>query len=85
VIQNKKGHPTEVRPKHSRQRSRVALPALAADAGWRLALAESGPEALLFATKTGEPMSVSNCERLLRSFIDDNRDELVQLGVDVDE
>ena len=35
--------------------------------------------------KTGKPMSVSNYERLLRSFIDDNRDELVRLGVNVDE
>ncbi len=41
-----------------------------------LALAEKGPEALLFPTKTGKPMSVSNYERLLRSFIDDNRDKI---------
>jgi integrase len=30
-------------------------------------------------------MSVSNYERLLRSFVDDNREALVALGVEVDE
>ncbi|UOR02397.1 hypothetical protein MUN77_03515 [Leucobacter allii] len=30
-------------------------------------------------------MSVSNYERLLRSFIDDNREALVRLGVDPDQ
>lgn len=87
VIQNKaQGVQRKNAPKRTRQRRRVALPALAADAvRRRLALAERGPEALLFPTKTGKPMSVSNYERLLRSFIDDNRDELVRLGVEVDE
>jgi hypothetical protein len=87
VIQNKaQGIQRKNAPKRTRQRRRVALPALAADAvRRRLALAEKGLEALLFPTKTGKPMSVSNYERLLRSFIDDNRDELVRLGVNVDE
>ena len=87
VIQNKEqGIRRKDAPKRTRQRRRVALPAVAAEAvRRRLALAEKGPEALLFPTKTGKPMSVSNYERLLRSFIDDNRDELIRLGVDVDE
>ena len=42
-------------------------------------------EAFLFPTKTGRPMSVSNYERLLRSFVDDNREALARLGVEVDE
>ncbi|GAA4186994.1 site-specific integrase [Gryllotalpicola kribbensis] len=87
VIQNKaQGVQRKNAPKRTRQRRRVALPALAADAvRRRLALADKGPEALLFPTKTGKPMSVSNYERLLRSFIDDNHEELVRLGVEVDE
>ena len=73
-------------PKRARQRRRVALPAFAAAAvRRRLALTEPGPEALLFQTKNGRPMSVSNYERLLRSFIEDNREALIELGVDVEE
>lgn len=73
-------------PKHSRQIRRVALPVMAASAlRRRLALAQSGGDALLFQTSTGRPMSISNYERLLRSFIDDNRDALVRLGVDPDQ
>lgn len=72
-------------PKHSRQRRRIALPAMAASAlRRRLALAPSGESALLFQTSTGRPMSVSNYERLLRSFIDDNRESLAHIGVDVE-
>ncbi len=87
VIQNKEqGIRRKDAPKRTRQRRRVALPAVAAAAvRRRLALAEKGPEALLSPTKTGKPMSVSNYERLLRSFIEDIRGELVRLGVDVDE
>ncbi len=87
VIQNKEqGIRRKDAPKWTRQRRCVALPALAAEAvRHRLALAEKGPEALLFPTKTGKPMSVSNYKRLLRSFNDDNRDALIRLGVDVDE
>lgn len=73
-------------PKRSRQRRRVSLPALAAAAvRRRLALADNGKDALLFATKNGNPLSVSNYERLLRSFIDDNTEELDKLGVEVEE
>ncbi|QNE46117.1 tyrosine-type recombinase/integrase [Glaciihabitans sp. INWT7] len=71
-------------PKRTRQRRRVSLPALAAAAvRRRLALAESSKDALLFATKNGNPISVSNYERLLRSFIDDNFEELEKLDVEV--
>src|SRR5690606_19825998 len=67
-------------------RRRIALPAAAASAvRRRLALAGTGAEAFLFPTKTGRPMSVSNYERLLRSFVDDNREALIALGVEVDE
>lgn len=73
-------------PKRARQRRRVALPAFAAAAvRRRLAHAEPGAEAFLFPTKNGKPMNVSNYERLLRSFIEDNRDALIELGVDVEE
>lgn len=72
-------------PKRTRQRRRVALPVFAAAAvRRRLALAGAGPDALLFPTKSDKPMSVSNYERLLRSFIHDNADELRAIGVDVD-
>jgi integrase len=72
-------------PKRTRQRRRIALPSMAAAAvRRRLALAEHGAEALLFPTAAGSPMSVSNYERLLRSFVDDNRDALTAIGVDPD-
>lgn len=72
-------------PKRTRQRRRVALPSMAAAAvRRRLALADRGAEALLFPTASGSPMSVSNYERLLRSFVDDNRDALTALGADPD-
>ena len=73
-------------PKRSRQRRSIALPSMAAAAvRRRLALAEPDPEASLFATKSGRSLSVSNYERLLRSFIADERANLVKLGVDADE
>ncbi|WP_188043524.1 hypothetical protein [Changpingibacter yushuensis] len=40
---------------------------------------------MLFATKNGNPISVSNYERLLRSFVDDNRETLEELGMEVDQ
>lgn len=85
IVQNRvQGIVRKDAPKRARQRRRVALPALAADAvRRRLALAGPGPEALLFPTKTGHPMSVSNYERLLRSFIEDNDTALRALGVEV--
>lgn len=73
-------------PKRTRQRRRIALPSMAAAAvRRRLALADRGAEALLFPTAKGTPLSVSNYERLLRSFVDDNRDALLGIGVDPDE
>lgn len=73
-------------PKRARQRRRIALPAISASAvRRRLALAEAGPEAYLFPTKTGRSLSVSNYERLLRSFVEDNRAALAGLGIDVEE
>ncbi|HEY5222482.1 MAG TPA: site-specific integrase [Microbacteriaceae bacterium] len=73
-------------PKRTRQRRRIALPAFAADAvRRRLALAGPGPDALLFPTKTGRPMSVSNYERLLRTFIEDNETALREAGVEVEQ
>ncbi|WP_104190536.1 site-specific integrase [Cryobacterium sp. Y82] len=73
-------------PKRSRQRRSIALPSMAAAAvRRRLALAEADPEAFLFPTKTGRSLSVSNYERLLRAFVEDERANLVDLGVDVDE
>ena len=73
-------------PKRTRQRRRVSLPALAAAAvRRRLALADGGKDALLFAAKNGNPISVSNYERLLRSFIGDNTEELEKLGVEAGE
>ncbi|WP_426183518.1 tyrosine-type recombinase/integrase [Microbacterium sp. TWP3-1-2b2] len=73
-------------PKRTRQRRRIALPGMAAAAvRRRLALAESGAEALLFPTAKGTPMSVSNYERLLRSFLDDNGDALIAVGVEPEE
>jgi integrase len=73
-------------PKRTRQRRRVSLPALAAAAlRRRLALAGKGKDALLFGTKNGNPISVSNYERLLRSFIHDNTEELEKIDVEVGE
>lgn len=73
-------------PKRTRQGRRIALPSMAAAASVtrRLALADRGAEALLSPTATGSPMSVSNYERLLRPFVDDNRDTLTAIGVDPD-
>ena len=87
IVQNKQhGIYRKDSPKRTRQRRRVALPVLAAAAiRRRLALAGRGKNALLFAARTGNPISVSNYERLLRSFIDDNREALEELGVEVDE
>ncbi|WP_308465054.1 hypothetical protein [Rathayibacter soli] len=44
----------------------------------------ASPPTLLFQTATGLPMSVSNYEWLLRSFVDDNGDALTAIGVDSD-
>ncbi|MGJ0203038.1 tyrosine-type recombinase/integrase [Leucobacter sp. gxy201] len=81
-----KGTSRKDSPKRTRQIRRAALPAMAATAvRRRLALAASGPDALLFPTRTGALFSVHNYERLLRSFIDENREALLKLEVEVDE
>ena len=67
-------------PKRARQRRRIALPAMAATAvRGRLTVAGPGEDAYLFPTSTGRPMSVSNYERLLRTFVEDNRAALTAL------
>ncbi len=72
-------------PKRSRQIRRVALPARAAAAvRHRLALAAPGPDALLFAGRTGKAIDVQRFGRLLRMFVEDNRKDLVEMGVPVD-
>lgn len=73
-------------PKRSRQKRRMAVPSYTSAAfRHQLALAGSDPQAYLFATKTGRPLSVSNYERLLRTFVDDNVEALQAAGVDTDE
>jgi integrase len=73
-------------PKRERQTRRVALPSFAAAAvRRRLAAAEKGPGSYLFATQNGRPYSVSNYERLLRTFLDDNEQALGEAGIAVDQ
>lgn len=73
-------------PKRSRQKRRIALPSFAATAIRRqLSEASRDREAYLFATKTGEPRSVSNVERLLRTFVADNEKALEDAGINVGE
>ncbi len=73
-------------PKRARQKRRVAVPSFAA-AALRRRLAQTGTEqdAYLFATRTGRPYSVSNYERLLRTFVDDNQAALVAAGIETAE
>ena len=73
-------------PERARQRRRIALPAVAAAAVRnRLVLPGPGEDAFLFPTTTSRPMSVSNYERLLRTFVEDNRAALIVLDVDIEE
>ena len=73
-------------PKRARQTRRVTLPSFAAAAvRRRMATARGEPDAYLFATRTGRSYSVSNFERLLRSFVHDNEDALRQAHIVVDE
>lgn len=73
-------------PKRTRQKRRITMPALAASAvRQQLADADREPEAFLFSTKTRHPLSVSNFERLLRTFSKDREAELRYAGIDVDE
>ncbi|TFC03387.1 tyrosine-type recombinase/integrase [Cryobacterium sp. MDB2-33-2] len=87
IVSNKmQGTHRKDSPKRSRQRRSIALPSMAAAAvRRRLALAGPDPEAFLFPTRTGRSLSVSNYERLLRAFVEDERTNLVELGVDIDE
>lgn len=73
-------------PKQVRQERRIVLPSFSAAAVRnQLAVTDTHPEAYLFATKTGKPLSVSNYERLLRTFVGDHRCELIAAGIDVEE
>ena len=73
-------------PKRTRQKRRITMPALAASAvRQQLADADREAEAFLFSTKTRQPLSVSNFERLLRTFSEDREAELRYAGIDVDE
>lgn len=73
-------------PKRSRQKRRLTVPSYTAAAlRHQLAVAGRDAENLLFATATGRPMSVSNYERLLRTFVNDNWPALHEAGVDTDE
>jgi integrase len=73
-------------PKKQRQVRRVAIPAFTVVAiRRRLALAGPDGNDFLFATKTGAAYSVSNFERLIRSFREDHLEELQTMGVDTEE
>ncbi|GLU89684.1 tyrosine-type recombinase/integrase [Agromyces sp. NBRC 114283] len=72
-------------PKRTRQKRRIALPSFAAAAvRSQLARTGKGAEAYLFATKSGKPLSVSNYERLLRTFVDDNKPALQSTGIETE-
>lgn len=74
-------------PKHRRQTRIVSTPAFTEHA-LRRRLAQTPPEhdALLFATSTGKPRSVSNLQRLMRNFRDDHLDLIEHdLGIPRDE
>jgi integrase len=73
-------------PKLSRKKRRVALPSFSAAAiRHQPADAASAPESFLFPTKTARPLSVSNFERLLRTFVGENEQALKAAGVDTQE
>ncbi len=73
-------------PKRARQTRRVTLPSFTAAAvRRRLASAGVEPDAYLFATRTGRSYSVSNFERLLRTFVHDNENALREANIVVDE
>lgn len=73
-------------PKRTRQKRRIALPGFAA-AAIRRQLTNTGLDAAsyLFATTTGRPLSVSNVERLLRTFASDNEAALTTARIEVGE
>ena len=73
-------------PKRKRQTRRVALPRRARTAvERRLSVADSEPDAYLFATRSGKPFSVSNYERILRNFVDENEMTIRNAGIVFDE
>jgi integrase len=73
-------------PKRTRQKRRIALPSFTAAAIRRqLAEVEHEGESYLFTTNTGRPLSVSNFERLLRTFVHDNEDALKDARIEVAE
>ncbi|WP_343924199.1 tyrosine-type recombinase/integrase [Rhodoglobus aureus] len=73
-------------PKQPRQIRRVSIPGFTV-AAIRRRLDGAGPEgtAFLFVTKSGAAYSVSNFERLIRSFREDHLDELQKMGIDTEE
>ncbi|WP_426623970.1 tyrosine-type recombinase/integrase [Leifsonia sp. McL0607] len=73
-------------PKRIRQKRRIAVPSYTAAAfRHQLAITGRGPEDFLFTTKSRKPLSVSNYERLLRTFIDDNQAALRAAEIDTDD
>lgn len=80
---NAKGLYCKPSPKRTRQKRKIALPSFTAAAvRSQLARAGKGRGAYLFATKTGRPLSVSNYERLLLTFVVDNAAALEAAGID---
>ncbi|GAA3871460.1 tyrosine-type recombinase/integrase [Leifsonia kafniensis] len=73
-------------PKHKRQKRRVHLPKLAVEAV-RSRLSEAGPKPddFLFATRSGAPFSVSNFERLMRTFLKGNIEAMRDADIPVEE
>lgn len=75
-------------PKHQRQSRTISLPQFAHPViDWLQARCPApDDDALLFATATGRPRSVSNLERLVRTFRDDHADRIEsELGVPASE
>lgn len=73
-------------PKFARQSRVVAVPEFTRAALMsRLALAKPVPDAYLFATRSGQPYSISNFQRLIRAFRDEHRKNLEAIGIDVEE
>lgn len=70
-------------PKQRRQSRTISLPEFAiAAVRRRLAICGASDETLLFETSAGRPRSVSNLERLLRTFRDDHADRIErEIGV----
>jgi integrase len=66
--------------------ARIALPSFSAVAiCHQLADATREPDSFLFLTKTGRPLSVRNFERLLRTFVSENKVVLNAAGIETEE